>query len=296
MPEKKSRKRKLGSYPFFSVVFSVILSLLVIGLFGLLLVLTNSLTTIIQESVEIQVYLDKPIRNNEVSRIHLTIGSKPYILNNADDQSIVHISKDEAAKQFIADTGEDFTEFLGENPLRDLLIVKINPSYQSLDSLNMIKSEIETIGGVYEVSFVESLVESINSNLTKIGAFLIGFSILLTLVVVILINNTIKLALFSQRFLIRSMQLVGATSGFIRRPFLYRAVLYGFGAGLVASAILYGVLAFANTRIEDLAMLQSQEKLFTLFGVLVILGIVVTFTSTFLAMKRYLKTSLDELY
>ena len=92
------------------------------------------------------------------------------------------------------------------------------------------------------------------------------------------------------------MQLVGATSGFIRRPFLQRAVLYGFGSGLVASAILYGILAYANQRIEDLESLQSQEKLLLLFGVIVFMGIVVTFTSTFLAIKRYLKTSLDELY
>ncbi len=266
------------------------------GLFGLLLLLTNALTTFIQESVEIQVYLDKPIRSSEVSRIQRTIGSKSYILNNTDIQSIVHISEDEAARQFISDTGEDFTQFLGDNPLRDLLIVKVNPAYQSLDSLNVIKSEIESIGGVYEVSFVESLIESINKNLAKIGVFLIGFSVILLLVVVVLINNTIKLALFSQRFLIRSMQLVGATGSFIRRPFLRRATLYGFGSGLLASAFLYGILSYANRQIEDLASLQSIDRLLILFGILIIVGMTVTYSSTYFAVKRYLKTSLDELY
>ena len=116
------------------------------------------------------------------------------------------------------------------------------------------------------------------------------------LVVIILINNTIKLALFSQRFLIRSMQLVGATSSFIRRPFLLRASFYGLISGVIACLLLYGVLAYANQNIEDLASLQSIEMLGILAGSLILLGIFVTYLSTFFAIKRYLKISLDELY
>ncbi|MDH5608025.1 MAG: ABC transporter permease, partial [Cyclobacteriaceae bacterium] len=165
-----------------------------------------------------------------------------------------------------------------------------------LDSLAAIRREVENIYGVYEVSYVESLVESINKNLAKIGALLIGFSIVLLVMVVILINNTIKLALFSQRFLIRSMQLVGATSAFIQRPFLSRSVLYGMVAGSIASASLYLSLSWANKRIDDLASLQNDRELFILIGLLIFMGILVTLLSTYTAIRRYLKISLDELY
>jgi cell division transport system permease protein len=296
MSAPKAKKRKVGSYPFLSVVFSVILALTVVGLFGLLLILTKSLTTSIQENVELQIYLDKSIRSSEITRISRTLGSKPYVLNQNEAESITLITEEEAARQFIEDTGEDFAEFLSDNPLRDLLLLKVEPSYQSLDSLNRIKLEIESIRGVYEVSFVETLVDSINRNLAKVGALLLGFFLIMLLVVIILINNTIKLALFSQRFLIRSMQLVGATASFIRRPFLIRASFYGLISGVSACVILYGILEYANRTIEDLSSLQSPEMLGILAGTLILLGIFVTYLSTFFAIKRYLKISLDELY
>lgn len=296
MADKKIRKRKLGSYPFISVIFSVTLSLLVIGVFGLLFMMTNSLTTIIQENVEIQVYLNKEIRNSEITRIQRTIVSKDFVNNNENIPGIDLITEEEAARQFMEDTGEDFTEFLGDNPLRDLFTVKVAPEYQSVDSLKLIKEDLEQISGVFEVSFVESLVESINDNLTKIGGILIGIAGILILVVVILINNTIKLALFSQRFLIRSMQLVGATGSFVKRPFLARATLYGFGSGVLASGLLYTLMMTANEYVEDLTALHTLEMLFALFGVLILVGMTVTYLSTFFAIRKYLSTSLDELY
>jgi len=296
MEQKTRKKRKLGSYPFVSVTFSITLALFVIGLFGLMALHANKLTTLIQENIEIQVFLNKQIGSGEITRINKSISSKPYVLKVDNQPKIRLVTKEEAAKQFIADTGEDFTEFLGENPLRDVLIVNIEPIYQPSDSLKIIRAELEEMGGVYEVSYVESLVESINENLTKIGIVLLGFFLILLFVVVILINNTIKLALFSQRFLIRSMQLVGATSSFIRRPFLSRSVLYGFVAGGIASVLLFGLLYYANIRIEDLAQLQDTESLVVLFSALVVLGMSVGYFSTFRAVRKYLKMSLDELY
>jgi cell division transport system permease protein len=206
------------------------------------------------------------------------------------------VSKDEAAKQFIQDTGEDFTSFIGDNPLRDALVVNIAAAYQRSDSLQVIKQRLEKTRGVFEVTYVASLVESINQNLAKLGLFLGGFTIVLLLVVVILINNTIKLALFSQRFLIRSMQLVGATGSFIRRPFLYRAAFYGFISGVLASAMIYGLMTYGNTKIENLQDLQDQQSLMILFGALVVIGMLVGFLSTYWAVRKYLKLSLDELY
>ncbi|MFT6865366.1 MAG: cell division transport system permease protein [Cyclobacteriaceae bacterium] len=296
MEQKTRKKRKLGSYPFVSVVFSITLSLLVIGMFGMLLIHAKKLTRVIQENIEIQIFLNKSISSTEITKISRSLDSKPFVLKKENSNGVRLITKDEAANQFIEDTGEDFKEFLGDNPLRDLLVVNIDPGYQATDSLKWIKSEIETISGVYEVSYVESLVESINSNLTKIGVFLLGFAIVLIFVVVILINNTIKLALFSQRFLIRSMQLVGATGGFIRIPFLQRSAWYGMLSGLLASGVLYGLMQYANQKIEDLDKLQDDKSLLILFGSLVLMGIIVGFLSTYRAIRKYLKMSLDELY
>lgn len=296
MEQKTPKKRKLGSYPFISVTLSITLALFVIGLFGMLALHASKLTTVIQENIELQVFLNKQITSSEISKINRTIGSKPFVLKKDDAPVIRMVTKDEAAQQFIQDTGEDFTEFLGDNPLRDVLIVNINPAHQASDSLRLIKAEIEKIGGVYEVSYVESLVESINENLTKIGLILLGFFLILLIVVVILINNTIKLALFSQRFLIRSMQLIGATSGFIRGPFLKRSVWYGLLAGTFASLLLFFIMTYANSRIEDLSQLQDIKSLSILFGSIIVLGIMVGFLSTYRAVRKYLKLSLDELY
>ncbi len=296
MEQKTRKKRKLGSYPFVSVTFSITLALFVIGLFGMLALNANRLTTVIQENIELQVFLNKQVSSSEMTKINRTIGSKSFVLKKDEAPVIRMVTREEAAEQFIQDTGENFTEFLGENPLRDVLVINIDPVYQASDSLQVIKSELEKIGGVYEVSYVESLVESINENLAKIGVILVGFFLILLVVVVILINNTIKLALFSQRFLIRSMQLVGATSGFIRGPFLKRSAWYGVLAGTFASVLLFLLMIYANTRIEDLSQLQDLQSLAILFGAIIFLGMLVGFLSTFWAVKKYLKLSLDELY
>lgn len=296
MEERKPRKkRKLGSYPFASVVFSITVALLVLGLFGWMLLHSSRLGNQIQESVEIQVYLNKELSQSDLSRIQNTISAKSYVLVKEEPQ-ITLVTKEEAAETFIQDTGEDFTEFLGDNPLRDLLTVKIVAGYQSIDSLNRVKSEVEGIRGVFEVAYEENLVESINQNLTKIGFVLLGIAIFALLVVIILINNTIKLALFSQRFLIRSMQLVGATSTFIQRPFLYRSIWYGLLAGIIASIIIYGFTIYMNSLIDGLEDLQDFEGFAILFMLILVMGIFVGYFSSLRAIKKYLKMSLDELY
>ena len=296
MEDKKARKkRKLGSYPFASVVFSITVALLVLGLFGWLLLHSSRLGAQIQESVEVQVYLNKNISQSDISKIRSSIASKPYILVKESPQ-ITLVTKEEAAQQFIAATGEDFKDFLGDNPLRDLFAIKVKGSYQALDSLNQIKAEIEGIRGVFEVEYEESLIESINENLTKIGFILLGIAIFALLVVIILINNTIKLALFSQRFLIRSMQLVGATSTFIQRPFLYRSMMYGFFAGLLSCGIIYGFTMYMNGVIEGLEDLQDTNGFILLFSLILIMGIIVGYFSSLRAIRKYLKMSLDELY
>ncbi|WP_017730826.1 cell division protein FtsX [Nafulsella turpanensis] len=295
--EKKYRKKKkLGSYPIASAVFSNTLALLVIGLFGLLVLHAHQLTTLIQENLELQVYLEKDMTEANRIKINKILASKAFTANKDQVPQINFISKEQAAKEFFEESGEDAVGFLGENPLRDAFILKLKPAYYQTDSLQQVQAEIEEISGVFEVTYVRSLIESINENITKIGLVLLGFVIILLLVVIILINNTIKLALFSQRFLIRSMQLVGATSRFIRQPFLFRSVWQGLLSGLLASAFLYLVLSWTYTKLEDLRLLADEEKMLILFGSLIVAGIIISYFSTRRAINKYLKMSLDELY
>jgi len=295
--EKKVRKRrKLGSYPFVSVVLSITIALCVLGLFGWILLHSSKLGSQIRENIEIQVYLNKNLSRSDISKIRTSISSRPYTLIKDNKPQVTLITKEDAALEFIEATGEDFKDFLGENPLRDLLSVKIYGRYQSLDSLSQIKSEIETLRGIFEVSYEESLIESINQNVTKIGFVLLGVAVFAILVVVMLINNTIKLALFSQRFLIRSMQLVGATSRFIQRPFLMRSLTYGFIAGLLACGAIYGFTEYMNSSIGGLKELQNMKGFLILYCTILFAGMIVGYLSSLRAINKYLKMSLDELY
>lgn len=290
------KKKKLGSFPYVSVVFSVTLALFVIGLCGLLILHSNKLKDAIRENVTIQIYLDKFVTENDKIRINKLLTQKKYIAKKGDKSLIEFVSKEDAAKIFIESTGEDFIEFLGDNPLRDAFTIKIDPSYQQLDSLNKIESDLSKVDSVFEVVYVESLVQSINKNITKISLALVTFTIILLITIVILINNTIKLALFSQRFLIRSMQLVGAKTWFIITPFVRRAGLQGLLSGMIASGLLFALLSYANSIIEELKQLQSINEILILLGFILVLGIVIGMISTYNAVKKYLKMSLDELY
>ncbi|HCZ37308.1 MAG TPA: cell division protein [Cytophagales bacterium] len=290
----KIRKKKLGTYPYLSVVLSITLALFVIGVFGALVIYSKELERIVRENVKVQVYLNSQVSDVQRNQIEKGLASKPYV--GEDKNAIQFVSKEEAAKLFIEETGENFKNFLGENPLKDAYLVRIKEGFHDTESLKKVKTEIEQIGGVFQVHYIENVIDSINQNITKIGLVLMGLVALLLLVVMLLINNTLRLALFSQRFLIRSMQLVGARSWFIQKPFLYRASLHGFIAGALASALLVALITFATQRVADLALIQNNNRLLLLLGFLIALGMLVAFLSTYRAVSKYLKLSLDELY
>jgi cell division transport system permease protein len=295
-PKFKINKKKLGSYPFMSVVLSITLALFVIGVFGILVIYSKELERVVQENVKIQVYLKNHITEAQRLQVEKNLYSKNFLPKVNKDKAVQFVSKEEAAKQFIKETGEDFQKFLGENPLRDAYLVGIDPAYQDNASLIKIKKEIESISGVFQVYYVENVIESVNKNIAKIGLVLIGLASILLITVILLINNTLRLALFSQRFLIRSMQLVGAKRWFIQKPFLLRASLHGFIAGLIASGLLIVLIGYANKRVEDLQLIQNNERILILISSLLIVGIFVAVISTQRAVSKYLKLSLDELY
>ncbi len=286
-------RKKLGSYPYVGVIASITLALFVSGLFGMLILFSQELERIVRENIRVQVYLKNGLTETQRLQVEKSIESLPFVHK---DEAIQFVSRDDAAEKFIAETGEDFNKFLGENPLHDALLVTIDPAFHGSDEMAKVKVELEKMNGVFQVFYVADLIESINRNVTRIGLVLLGISSILLLTVVLLINNTIRLALFSQRFLIRSMQLVGANRWFIQRPFLMRSLTYGLLAGVLASVGLWGLVTFAQKEIEELSLLINTQNMSLLMGLLLLLGMLVASTSTYVSMRRYLTMSLDELY
>ena len=291
-----TRKKKLGSYPTLLVVFSITLALVVIGLFGLLLVHAQKLSEVVRENLEVQVYLDRDLPETELLRLQQDLGQQPFVAERNGKPQIRFVSKEEGARQLLQSTGEDFRQFLGDNPLRDAYVLKIKPEFTDTVHLRQLNHSISTQRGVFEVQYPQDLFASINNNLTRVSLVLLGFAAVLVLVVVILINNTIKLALFSQRFLIRSMQLVGATRLFIQQPFLRRATWQGLASGVLAALLLVALLQYAYLEVEPLRLLRDDLRLGLLLLGVVGLGVVIGFFSSARAVHKYLKMSLDDLY
>lgn len=296
MAKYPRKKKTLGHFKFGSVLFSTTLSLFIVGLFGVILIQAKTLTSMIRENIEVQVFLEKDMEQKQLDAIHDNLAQRSFILQKGDTLNLKFVSDEQAAATFIESTGEDFTKFLEDNPLRDSFVLTIAEEFQTSEQLEAIVKEIQAIPGVFEVSYMTDLVDSINKNLLKVSLVLGGFILILIITVVMLINNTIRLALFSQRFLIRSMQLVGATRGFIRKPFLSRAFLFGMMAGAFASVILFGLVKYTQANIEGFAMLQNQQLLLILFGILITVGGILSVLSTLRAVNKYLNMSLDELY
>jgi cell division transport system permease protein len=291
--QKSSHKKKLGGYPAVGVVTSITLALFVLGLFGTLIMYSNQFGRIVRDNLNVTVFLKSTLTETQRNQIERTIGSKKFVAKS--DSALQFVSKEEAEKDLIGKIG-DYREILGENPLKDAFIVKIATEFQDTTNLKEIKGELEAINGVIEATYEKHLFDEVNKNFTNISIALLILAILLIAVTFLLVNSTLRIALFSQRFLIRSMQLVGAKKWFIQRPFLARAIGYGLLSSAVASAMLWGFSTYAQRRISDLSLLHNQEHFLGLLILISIIGILVATLSTFFSIDKYLKMSLDELY
>jgi cell division transport system permease protein len=296
MAKKHHHKKTLGSYPYFTVMFSITLSMIVIGLLGLILSHAQKLSFLVKESIEVNVFLKNETTDSLRNALQTTLSRRSYVSQKNNQPQIIYISKEEARKRFSKMYGEDFTTVLDENPLYASYSVKIRPEYS--DSLNMkkISEQITEMQGVREVYYEEKLIQKINNNIKTVSMVLAVFGFILLFASVLLINNTIKLALYSQRFLIRSMQLVGATSWFIQGPFLLRSLLQGMMSGLISALMLYGLMNIAYDELKELNELRQDQLMYLIYGGLVIMGSLIGFLSSFRAVNTYLKMSLDELY
>ncbi|NUM51293.1 MAG: cell division protein FtsX [Flavobacteriales bacterium] len=287
--KKKGLKGKvLGSYV--SVIISISLVLFVLGLLGIILVNAHNLSNYVKENIGFSVILKENIKEVEIAEIQKTLDAEPFV------KTTEFIHQDSAAAELKRELGEDFIQFLGYNPLLPSLEIKLNAQYANPDSLKVIESMLNENTKVQEVFYQKDLVAMVNENLKKIGLILIGFSVLLMIISFALINSSIRLSIYSSRFLIRTMQLVGATGAFIRSPFVARGITNGIISAFIAIGLLAGVLFMAEKEMPELMELQNLEIYISLFLMVIVLGILISWISTALAVRKYLRIRTSELY
>lgn len=261
-----------------------------LGALGLLIINANKLSTHFKENVGFQVYL-KDTAN--AAQTDLLIQE----LTNANFTKSVHlINKEKAAEKLKADLGEDFVAFLGSNPLLNSLEVKLNASYANTDTLLIIEKSLLQKPFVKEVVYQKEMINKLNKNTKAVAFFILIFSSALLVVAIALINNTIRLSIYSQRFLIRTMYLVGATRSFISKPFIFKGFRQGVIAGVIAGIMLAGFLVISTRYIPDLLELQDENVLVVLFLGIILIGVIISAFSAFLAVLRYLQLKTSDLY
>jgi cell division transport system permease protein len=282
-------KRKLFSSSITTVI-SLSLVLFMLGLLGVIVLNAQKLSNNVKENISIQVILNDNAKEVNVQRLIKTLDATNYV------KSTEFITKEEAARRLQEDLGEDFISFLGYNPLLASINVHLKAEYANSDSLTWIEKEMLGFKSVKEVIYQKSLVDMINENLQKISLVIIVFSGLLMMIAIALINNTIRLSIYSKRFIIKTMQLVGATHFFISKPFVFRGIKHGIYASLLAILMLIGTLYFAQQQLPELSELQDQIMLIKLFAIVIFTGIIISGLSTSFAVRKYLYLKSDKLY
>lgn len=291
MSERKSNKRRVaGSYAM--SLMSIMLVLFLLGVFALLMMHAQKLSNHIKENIGFEIVMNSNVKEANILYLQKELDAMPAV------KSTEYITKDEAIRRLSEDLGEDFLQWLGneENPLLPSIDVRFNADYANVDSLAVIESHLLENENVKEVYYQKSLVEVINQNVKRIGMALIVASIILLVIAISLIRNTIRLSIYSKRFLVRSMQLVGATEAFIRKPFVKTGVSQGFFGAILADILLIIMMYWLNKRIPELALIQSPEITVCIYVGIIIIGIILASISTATALRKYLNAHIDKLY
>jgi cell division transport system permease protein len=283
-----SKTRLRSSY--LTLVISVSLVLFLLGVLGLVLINARELSDYFRESLSFSVMLDDAAKEPDIRMLQKDLDAKSFV------KSTEYVSKDEAASKMKEELGEDFISFLGDNPLPPSIDVYLYAGYTSPDSVAKIEKYVLEYPFVKEVYYQESLLFLINENVKKISLFLLVISTFLFLIALTIINNTIRLSIYSRRFIIRTMQLVGATRGFIRKPFLIQSALHGLLAALLAMCLMMGLLYLIEKEFFMMFTFESTNLLILLGIAIIVLGILINIISTFFSVNRYLSISEDKLY
>ncbi|MCL2329630.1 MAG: permease-like cell division protein FtsX [Bacteroidetes bacterium] len=285
----KQNKKQISGTQITSTI-SISLVLFLIGLMCALLLLARDISINVRENIKLTVVLNDEIEDDYRRRIERFIDASSF------SQSVRYISKEEALEELISSLGENPKEFLGFNPLLASFEVSLNSVYANSDSVAVIESRLRNFEYIHRIIYQRDVIDMVNNNIRRVSMVLFGIALILLFISIALINNTIRLAVYSNRFLINTMKLVGATSWFIRKPYVKRGIINGLIAGLLAIGYLAGLLFYAKTQIGFEGMTITIQNASIVCFVIVLTGIVITSLSSYFAVGRYVRMSTNDMY
>ena len=286
--EKFQKRRVLNSY--FSVVISITFVLFLLGILGLFVLNYRSISSHFKEQIAMNVYLKNSAKEIEITQL------KKKILLNPATKKVNYISKEEAAESYVSEIGEDFISFLGYNPLLDVIDIFFNASFVNNQTLSSTKIDIESFDFVDEVVYDKPLLELLEENVQKITFGLLFFTLLFIVIALLLINSSIRLSIFSKRFVIKTMQLVGAKKSFIRKPFILNNMLLGFISSIISLGTLSYFIYIINRQFPEFKIFNQTNELVLIYLIVMFFGITISGLSTFFATQRYLNLKTNANY
>jgi cell division transport system permease protein len=292
--KRKSGKRKISAVRFLNAkitsTISISLVLVLLGITLLILFMGNGLSRFVRENMSFNVMLSTNANDAEIARVRKNLDAQPFVLSSR------YISKEEAKEQLIKDLGEDPEELLGYNPAQDCIEIFLHSEYANSDSIAMINRVIRQENNVADLLYQQEAIDLINDNLSKVMVVLLILAAVLLFISFTLIRNTIRLSVYAKRFLINTMKLVGATSAFIRKPFVVNNIVTGIVAGVIADLVILGLLLIFNKEYADIRLIVSDLYLAVTFVLVIVLGVLISMIATAFAVNRYLKMDSDNLY
>lgn len=286
---EKYQKRRLRS-SYFSVIVSISLVLFLLGILGLLVLNTQKVSNYFKEQAAITLFLKNDVPKKNILNLQVSIDEEAFT------KSTKFISKEDAAEIYKKENGEDFMDFLGYNPLQNAIDIYVKAEFVTPEKMTEIENKYKMNQYVSEVSYDKPLIELLTKNVKKISFFILLISGFATLVVMVLINSSIRLSVYSKRFTIKTMQMVGATKRFIQIPFILRSVRLGIAGAVLALIELALVIFYLNQYFPEFKIIDDRVELASLFGIIFLMGILITWLSTFFATQRFLNLRTDELY
>lgn len=283
------QKRRLRS-SYFSVVISIALVLFMVGFLGLVLLKSTQVANHFKEEVVITLFLKNDTSNDQIENL------RSSLIKEIFTRKIVYISKDDAAKFYAEDLGEDFVNYLGTNPLKNSIDIYLNPGFVTPEKMGEIADRFKDNSYVFEVSYDKPLVTFLTQNIQRVSFWLFVISSFFGLIALILINSSIRLSVYSKRFNIKTMQMVGATKSFIRKPFIWNGIQLGFIGALISLIGLSVVIYYIDQKIPTLQLTTDYTTLAYLGGGILIIAFVISWLSTFFATQRFLNLQTEKLY
>ena len=287
MSQTESRK---GKSAYFVPTISISLVLIVVGMLVFILLNARAVSDQVKRNIGFAVIVKDNTNEVEIKRVQKILDTQPYVYTSK------YITKEQAAKSFKKEMGEDFERILGANPLLPSIEIKLNPAYANNDSLAMIEKGLARFDIIHEVYYQKSMIESINENIRRITIIFLIVGAVLVLISFTLIRNMIHLAVYSQRLLIKTMQLVGATPFFICKPFVYGSMWRGFFGALIANLVLLGAIFFVQENVGNVINIMRQDVILFMVAFVILSGVVLSFFSAWFSVRRYLRRDLNDLY